>query len=258
MTDNIVLTLRLEEGLEVETVFYGSGTLCISTQAGCYMACPFCASGRAGLMRNLTLGELFQQLKLHEGVKRVTLSGIGEPLDNFDIVAQFIAESKLPVSVTTSVPDVDLMQKLILLPHNGVMLSLHAGTEKIHKKFVPKACSLDETFAGLADVWANLSNNKKRKIGFNYLLFKGVNDTEEEIDEFMKRVSPFKEGTIHLLHCNHIDHSSYVSPDESDVNVIYDKIKASGLNVRRANTWRKSRIGGCGTLFLKGVKKYLD
>ncbi len=140
MTENIVTPLILHDGYEVETVFYGSGTLCISTQAGCRMACPFCASGRAGLMRNLSLKEMSAQIDLHEDaeIERLTLSGIGEPLDNLDVVSEFISNAELPVSVTTSVPDAKLLPRLIDTDHNGVMLSLHAGLEKTHKKACPQ------------------------------------------------------------------------------------------------------------------------
>ncbi|PLX69925.1 MAG: radical SAM protein [Denitrovibrio sp.] len=268
MTENVVTPLKLHDGYEVETVFYGSGTLCLSTQAGCRMACPFCASGRAGLIRNLTMEELQSQLNLyrhsepseesHSAIKRLTLSGIGEPLDNLEVVREFIASSDLPVSVTTSVPDASLLLELINTNHNGVMLSLHSGTESTHKKLVPKATTLDDIFSSLSAVWSSLSNNKHRKIGFNYLLFEGVNDSLEEIDKFIERVKPYKGATVHLLYCNPVDKSKFSSPTDVARDRIYDIMVDAGLNVRRANRWRKSKKGGCGTLFLKGVQKNLD
>lgn len=257
MTENSLKTLPLHDGFAVETVYYGSGTLCISTQAGCRMACPFCASGRAGLKRNLTLQEMQAQVDLHTDadVKRITMSGIGEPLDNLEAVTKFISASLHPVSLTTSVPDTSLLKKLINLHHNGLMLSLHAGTDETHKKLVPKAENLNNIFTALADIWENISGNKKRKIGINYLLFEGVNDSAEEVAAFIERVLPFKEVTVHLLYCNPVEKSIFRSPSVEKYTDVYNKIREAGLNVRRANNWRKEAKGGCGTLFLKTLQK---
>ncbi|PLX66492.1 MAG: hypothetical protein C0602_12610 [Denitrovibrio sp.] len=257
MTKNIVRQLKLPEGCSVESVFYGSGTLCISTQAGCHMACPFCASGRAGLMRNLSVQELEAQVELYPDIeiKRITLSGIGEPLSNLENVEHFISESKYPVSLTTSVPDASLLKKIIKLKHNGVMLSLHAGSFETHKKLIPKSDSLNLIFEAMTDIWGEISGNRKRKIGFNYLLFDGINDTDEEISAFIGKMLQFKEATVHLLLCNHVERSRFRSPDIDLFQEIYEKMRDAGLNVRRANNWRKEAEGGCGTLFLKTLQK---
>lgn len=259
MTENIVRPLRLHDGYIVETVYYGSGTICISTQLGCPMACPFCASGIPPFIRNLTLSELLAQVDLHSDndVKRLTLSGIGEPLCSFDTASEFITVSSLPVSATTVVPDTGLMKKLLALPHNGVMLSLHAGTEKTHKKLVPKAAPLDGIFNALTGIWPGLSVNKRRKTGFNYLLLEGVNDSPDETDAFIELVKPFSEATVHLLFCNPVEKSRFKSPDEKTTAEIYEKMRGAGINVRRANRWRKSREGGCGTLFLKSTETFI-
>lgn len=257
MKENTLLPLELPDGFSVESVFYDSGTLCISTQAGCRMGCPFCASGRAGLKRNLTIGELHAQVALHSksDVKRITLSGIGEPLDNFDVVSQFIKESELPVSVTTSVPDTDLLKDLLKLKHNGVMLSVHSGTQTVHKRLIPKSVDIDEIFTSLKSIWGELSANKRKKVGFNYILFDGINDTEDELSEFIDRVTDFKESTVHLLVCNDVENSKFRSPDVCRFTDFYERMYERGLNVRRANSWRKSTNGGCGTLYLKSLQK---
>jgi len=255
--ENQVIPLELEDGYQVETVFYGSGTLCISSQAGCRMACPFCASGRNGLVRNLTLTELFRQTELYssEDISRITISGVGEPLENIDNIETFIEKSPLPVSVTTAVPDAEMLKRLLSTNHNGVMLSLHAGSEEIHKKMVPKALSLSEIYTALDEVWKDLSRGRRRKIGFNYLLAEGINDTDEETELFTETVSRYAGTTVHLLYLNQVEKSPYKSPDSEKVNTIYEQMKSKGLNVRRANNWRKSRKGGCGTLWLKSLSK---
>jgi len=253
MTDNIILPLELPEGFSVETVYYGSGTLCISSQAGCRMACPFCASGRAGLKRNLTAEEMHKQVALHKDndVKRITISGIGEPLENLDAVLQFMSETNLSVSVTTSVPDRSKLEQLLKSEHNGVMLSIHAGTVETHKKLIPKAENLDDIFITLSKVWSELSVNKRKKIGFNYMLLSEINDSEKELCTFTDRIAEFKEATVHLLVCNDVENSRYESPDTCRFTCVYERMREKGINVRRANSWRKSSTGGCGTLFLQ-------
>jgi 23S rRNA (adenine2503-C2)-methyltransferase len=255
MTKNQVVPLMLDDGYIVETVLYGTGTLCVSSQAGCRMGCPFCASGRKGLVRGLTTAEMHAQLALHQGVKRVTVSGIGEPLDNIDVTEEFIKACPLPVSVTTSVPDVSVLARLMDASHNGVMLSLHAGTEDVHRKLVPKSAPLDDIFDSLSEKWTAMSSAKRRKIGFNYLLIKDVNDDDAQTEAFLRRVVPFKGATVHLLSCNPVEKSPYTSPDIPHRDRIYDKMCSAGMNVRRANTWRRQSDGGCGTLFLRGLKK---
>ncbi|ADD67943.1 Radical SAM domain protein [Denitrovibrio acetiphilus DSM 12809] len=255
--DNVLLPLELSDGFCLETVYYESGTLCISTQAGCRMACPFCASGRVGLKRNLSSDELFTQVELHKGndIKRVTLSGIGEPLDNFEVVKEFIKKSGYPVSVTTSVPDTEKLKELLKLSHNGVMLSFHAGFDETRKKLIPKACQLDEIFHAVSEVWSEISVNKRKKVGFNYMLLDGINDSAEELDAFAGQVTNFKEVTVHLLVCNDVSGSSFKSPSVCVFTDAYELLRNNGLNVRRANNWRKSSNGGCGTLFLKTLQK---
>lgn len=252
---NRVTAFELHDGYAVETVWYESGTLCISTQAGCSMSCPFCASGRAGLKRNLTTDELRAQILMHKDVKRLTLSGIGEPLNNIENVCRFISESDLPVSVTTSVPDTANLKKILNISHNGLMLSLHAGTSHTHKKLIPKAADIDSVFDLLKEQWFNMSGNKRRKTGFNYLLFEGINDTDEEVTAFIRRVKYFKEATVHLLYCNPVENSRYTSPPAEISDSIFRIMKDAGLNVRRANRSRREAQGGCGTLFLKTVQK---
>ncbi|PLX93259.1 MAG: radical SAM protein, partial [Desulfuromonas sp.] len=107
--ENQRFLIPLDDGLSVEAVYYGSGTLCLSSQAGCALRCAFCASGRLGLRRNLTLAELSLQLQHAQGrgitPKRLTLSGIGEPLHNAETVIPFLAQCRekgIPLSLTTT------------------------------------------------------------------------------------------------------------------------------------------------------------
>lgn len=250
---NRLIPFDLKDGLTVESVWYPYRTLCISSQAGCRVGCPFCASGRKGLVRNLTAAELLEQ-SLCADADRITVSGIGEPLDNYDAVAEFISVSKLPVSVTTT-GNSPKLKDLLMLNHNGVMISIHSGTETTHKRLIPNTRGLHEIFADIEDVWSGLSVRAKKRIGFNYLLVEGINDSLDEIDAYLKNVGRFPQAVTHLLRLNPVEKSPYKSPPDEKFNETYEYIRSKGINVRRANRWRNNELGGCGTLWLKNMKE---
>lgn len=252
---NRLTAVTLDDGLTVETVMYPYGTLCISSQAGCRMACPFCASGRRGLVRGLTAEEMLTQAETEPTAKRITVSGIGEPLDNFEEVARFIRMSLLPVSVTTTAVHPELLIRLLLLPHNGVMISLHAGTDEAHRRLVPKAPPLSEIYSALAEAWKKMSVRARKKVGLNYLPVEGINDSDMEIELFAESALKFPESSVHLLTLNKVENSPFRPVSSLRGEEIFRFLRGMGLNVRRANSFRRQEKGGCGTLWLK---KYLD
>jgi 23S rRNA (adenine2503-C2)-methyltransferase len=248
----------LADGLAVEAVWYGSGTLCISSQVGCALGCPFCASGFGGLRRNLSTDELSLQLatarKRGATPQRVTVSGIGEPLHNSQAVAEFIEEcrrQRLPVSLTTTGAPLSALREFLRLGHNGLMLSLHAGTAATHRRLVPRGPDLDALWALLEEALPALSRRRRRKIGINYLLLAGCNDSPAELSALADRLRHQPELTLHLLTCNPVAGSAFVSPPPPVVDAVYGFLAARGLNIRRPNRWRTSPEGGCGTLLAR-------
>ncbi|BCR04581.1 radical SAM protein [Desulfuromonas versatilis] len=250
--------VRLADGHEVESVYYGSGTLCISSQAGCAVGCPFCASGKSGLLRNLSVEEM--QLQVDEAgrrghrPRRITLSGIGEPLHNPAAVARFItlsATEGLPVSLTTTGHPLARLEEFLHLPHNGLMLSLHAGSSALHRRLVPHGADFEELWAVLERHWPLLSRRRRRKLGVNFLLLAGVNDGSAELQTLAERLRTFPELTLHLLTCNPVPASPFASPPDEAVAEIHARLAGQGINVRRPNPWRVRLEGGCGTLLLR-------
>jgi len=258
--ENRKFLVPLQDGLQVEAVWYGSGTLCLSTQAGCALACPFCASGRQGLRRNLSAEELELQVQFcrRQGIEpqRLTLSGIGEPLQNLDNVTLFIRrcrEGRLPVSLTTTGAPLSRLPNLLAQPHNGLMLSLHAGTEDCYRRLVPNGPGPTALRELLISVWSHLSGRRRRKLGVNYLLLAGENDQPSELAALVAWLRPFPELTLHLLGCNPVPGSPFRSPVETAANEAYRWLRQQGVNVRRANRWRRQTTGGCGTLLLRSI-----
>lgn len=260
MQDNVKFAVPLSDGLNVEAVFYGSGTLCVSSQAGCALGCPFCASGSRGLVRNLTLEEMHLQLDLAATrqftPRRVTISGIGEPLQNPDVVRAFMeacSAKNLPVSLTTTGQPLAQLEAFVAAPHNGLMLSLHGASSAVHRRLVPGGPDFERLWTVFAGGVAKLSRRRRRRIGINYLLLAGINDSDQEIDRLSALVGPLPELTVHLLSCNPVADSPFASPPPERIDEIHHSLCAAGIHARRPNRWRTLPQGGCGTLFVQGV-----
>ncbi|MBN2645125.1 MAG: radical SAM protein [Desulfuromonadaceae bacterium] len=253
---NDKFSVSLDDGCQVEAVWYPTGTLCLSTQVGCAMGCPFCASGRNGLLRSLGVEELHHQLATARlrghHIERITLSGIGEPLQALTTVEAFVASVELPVSVTTSGQPLTALKRFLMARHNGLMLSVHAGTAAVHRQLVPRGPDFEALWRLLAQQWPLLSRRRRRKIGINYLLLAGVNDTAEELAALTERLQGFPEITLHLLTWNPVEGQPWRSPGDATMAAVADGLRVQGLNVRLANRWRRQALGGCGTLVSQG------
>ncbi len=251
---NTRFVVKLGDGAEVESVLYHGDTLCVSSQVGCAVRCPFCASGANGLGRNLTEDELYGQLELvrarGHAVSRVTISGVGEPLHNTDNVEAFIervrAERVFP-SLTTSGGTREKLTRALHWFHNGLTLSVHAGTEETRAKLVPKAPSLEHIFGVLADELPKLTNKKKKKTALAYLLLEGENDSDSEVDAFTVRAAPLKLA-VHLYAHNAVPTSTMQSTTRADYERVYERMRDAGLVVRMSSRARIEANGGCGTL----------
>jgi 23S rRNA (adenine2503-C2)-methyltransferase len=258
---NFKYPVALNDGLVIEAVYYGSGTLCISSQAGCALACPFCASGSQGLKRQLTVAEMQRQLlQLRQSgrePRRLTISGIGEPLQNWENVHSFISDCQkqgLGVSVTTTGVATKHLEELINLAGNGVMISLHAARPEIHRQVIPKGPDFPQLCTEIDRIYPLISRRKRRKIGINYLLFSGVNDSEADLLALQELMERWPDFSLHLLRYNPVVGMDFHSdPDKMDD--WHDYLQEKGLSVRRPNRWRTSADGGCGTLFLRRLDR---
>ena len=185
--------LRLADGREVESVFIPDTpamTFCVSTQAGCAMRCGFCLTGRMGLLRNLTAGEIAAQvrvmahdLRLADQRFNIVLMGMGEPLHNYDetmkALRMLAADCGLGVNprrVTLStvgvLPALERLAAEPLMPNLAV--SLHATTEELRDRLVPVSRKY-----GLADLIAACRRfpvARRERITFEYVLLRDVND----------------------------------------------------------------------------------
>lgn len=252
---------HLEGGDEVEAVLYRGDTLCVSSQVGCAVRCPFCASGANGLGRGLGLDELVGQVEAVRGLpgndrlRRVTVSGVGEPLHNPAALDAFLAWCRgegLGMSLTTSGGPTRRLRAWLHAPHNGLTLSVHAGTEATRARLVPKGPTLGELFSVLADELPRMTGRRRRKLALAYLMVAGENDGEAEVDAFLDRVVdvglPRTEAMVHLYAFNPVPTAPYQRVDPARYQAVYDRMSARGLRVRMSSQARVEANGGCGTL----------
>ena len=246
----------LGDGAVVESVLYRQDTLCVSSQVGCAVRCPFCASGANGLGRSLRDDELDEQIaavERHAGVtiRGVTVSGVGEPLHNFDAVTRFVERAHargIRTTLTTSGGPVQrLATWLRTLPHQGLTISIHAGSEAARARAVPKGPDLASLFAVIADEVPRLTRARRKRTALAYLALAALNDSDHEIDAFIARALPL--GLIvHLYAHNPVSTSDVRGVDRARYEAIYARMKAAGLTVRMSAQARLESNGGCGTL----------
>ncbi len=186
---------EVDGGYAVESVFmkykYGN-TACISSQAGCRMGCSFCASGMHGLERNLTAGEIVDQVAAMsrdtgEKIGHIVVMGTGEPFDNYDELIRairiFHEEKGINISLRNiTVSTCGLLPKLLSfaeeMPQVNVAVSLHAPDDEKRRKLMPVAKGYD--MCQLMDVCRTYTDKTHRRITFEYSLIQGVNDSLED------------------------------------------------------------------------------
>jgi 23S rRNA (adenine2503-C2)-methyltransferase len=257
---NVRWGVRLGDGARVECVLYRGDTLCVSSQVGCAVRCPFCASGANGLGRSLTLDEMLGQVDavraLGHGLARVTVSGVGEPLHNHRVVQEFVRACharRVAPSLTTSGGPLPRLREWLHAPHNGVTISVHAGSEATRARMVPHGPALEPLFALLHEEAPRMTQRRRRKTALAYLAIAGENDADAEIDAFVARARGLG-FRIHLYAYNPVAHSAYAPLPEERYQTIYRRMAGSGMRVAMSSRARVQPNGGCGTLVALHVK----
>jgi 23S rRNA (adenine2503-C2)-methyltransferase len=246
--------VELQDGARVECVLYRGDTLCVSSQVGCAVACPFCASGAQGLARPLRFDELVGQVDavraLGHALARVTVSGVGEPLHNHGAVWQFLEHcrsQRVGMSLTTSGGPIARLAEWLHAPHNGLTLSVHAGSEAMRARMVPKGPSLEALFDLLAQEVPRMTQRRRKKTALAYLVCGGLNDVAQELQCFAERARPL-ELPVHLYAYNEVSNSTFSRVARADYEACYQQLVAAGLRVRMSSQARLEDNGGCGRL----------
>jgi 23S rRNA (adenine2503-C2)-methyltransferase len=259
---------ELSDGKLVESVLICSHdrrTVCVSSQVGCPARCAFCASGKEGLLRNLSASEIYEQVYqidqfLHEKGERVShvvFMGMGEPFENYDNVLQTIhllndplrlniSQRRMTVSTVGVVEGIKRFTKENLSVN--LVLSLHAPNQHIRKKIIPysRKYPLEEILRAMV----TFAKESRRDITYEYTLIQGINDLPEHAEELaiLLRGHPC---SVNLIPYNPVDGLKLRRPEKESIEEFRRILTAAGI----VTTWRytkgKDIAAACGQLALK-------
>ncbi len=253
---------NMQDGEKIEAVLmnhdYGN-SLCVSTQVGCNMGCAFCESGRLKKRRNLTADEMVTQILLVEAelnirISHVVLMGIGEPFDNYDNVMKFIdiinddnglgiGARHITVSTCGIVPKIREFSKE--KRQVNLAISLHAPNDELRNKLmkINLAYPIKEVIGAVKD-YLKVNN---RKVTFEYIMLKGVNDKEKyaiELANLLKGLTCY----VNLIPYNETSHIEFKKTENKDIMRFYDILKKNKINVTVRREFGSEVEAACGQL----------
>jgi 23S rRNA (adenine2503-C2)-methyltransferase len=242
------LLLQLADGERIECVLLrdeGRRSICISTQVGCGMGCVFCASGLDGVARNLTAGEIVEQmlrlaalLPPEERLSHIVVMGMGEPLANLPnlLPALALAASETGLGIShrrITISTVGLPPAIKRLARENaaynLAVSLHAPNDALRREIVRVAANID-----LADILAAADEYFEasgRRLTFEYVLLAGVNDKPDHACELADRLAG-RPALVNLIPYNPVAGLPYRTPSPTATARFRDILAESGLNVK--------------------------
>ena len=240
-------------------------SVCISTQVGCNMGCKFCESGRLKKVRNLETYEMVEQILLIEKdinkrISSVVLMGIGEPLDNYDNVINFIKIINDPKGISIgarhiTVSTCGIVPKIYELAHLplqvNLALSLHAPNDEIRNKImgINKVYNISQVLTAIKDYIA-LTN---RRVTIEYVMLKMVNDSVEcanMLSDLLRGLNVY----VNLIPYNETNNISFKKSDKNTIDEFYNMLKKRGINVTVRREFGSKISAACGQLRSKEVK----
>jgi 23S rRNA (adenine2503-C2)-methyltransferase len=258
------LLLQLPDGEHIECVLIQEDkrrTACISTQVGCGMGCVFCASGLNGVVRNLTTGEILEQLvrlrnllPAEERLTHIVVMGMGEPLANLDALLEAlqVAGSKEGLDIGArhiTISTVGLPVKIRRLADLGkqyhLAVSLHAPNDALRTRIVPT-----NPKTGLAEILAAADYffaKTGRQVTFEYVLLRGVNDSRHHAEELV-RLLRGRHAHVNLIPFNEVSGLPYLRPADEALADFMGCLTQAGLSVKVRKRKGSEIDAACGQL----------
>ncbi len=258
--------VRLHDGLIVESVLIPTNTrttACVSSQVGCSLDCNFCATARLKRMRNLEPGEIYDQvvaidneskLYYNHPLSNIVFMGMGEPLMNYPNVMKAIEKitsaeglAMSPKRITVSTSGIPKMIKKMADDEVKFKLavSLHSAIEEVRNKIMPFTINFP-----LTDLRESLEywyRKTKSKITYEYVVWKGINDTKEAIDALVKfcKYVPCK---VNLIEYNAIDDGGFQQADNSVLEAYISALEKHNIVAKVRRSRGKDIDAACGQL----------
>ena len=269
--DTHKLVLRLADGGMIESVLIqddGRATACVSTQVGCGMGCVFCASGLNGVVRNLTTGEIVEQLvRLRnltdpnstnpERATRLThivVMGMGEPLANLENLLEslVVAGDKNGLGIGArhvTISTVGLPAKIQKLAEVGkqyiLAVSLHAPNDELRTRIVPTndKTGLDAILAAADEFFAKTG----RQVTYEYVVLGDLNDKPGHARQLAGLLAGRK-AHVNLIPWNDVEGLAYRRPQDADLQYLIDTLRKSGVSVKVRKRKGSEIDAACGQL----------
>jgi len=212
-------------------------TICVSSQSGCKMGCIFCMTGKQGFQGNLTSNEILNQFRSLPEFKNLTnmvFMGMGEPLDNtnellktLDILTSEWGYGWSPTRITVStVGLVSGIKEFLEKSRCHLAVSLHSPFDEERRKLMP--IQRTNNVEAILDIIRNFEINSQRRISFEYILFKGLNDTPRHIKELARILNGIK-CRINIIRFHQIPGAEFQSPDLGSTINFKEALNAKGI-----------------------------
>jgi 23S rRNA (adenine2503-C2)-methyltransferase len=263
--------LRLADGRHIESVFIPdtpANTFCVSTQIGCAMACAFCLTGKMGLVRNLTAGEIAGQVRvlaaalgLRDKKFNIVLMGMGEPLHNYDETMRALriladehgfamSARRITLSSVGLLPALERLAAEPVMPN--LAISLHAPTDLQRGELVPinKKYGVQE----IIEACSRFPLNRRSRITFEYVLLAGVNDSPQDATRLARLVARVK-SKVNIIPLNAAAGIPFERPSDEVIDRFAKIVADHGVPVSVRKSRGRDIRAACGQLIVEGRRK---
>jgi len=271
--DTFKAALQLADGQQIESVLMKNArdqwTICVSSQVGCAMRCGFCATGKMGLKRSLTSDEIVDQYRFWRvflaerpelpRISNIVYMGMGEPLANYENVRASLnilldrtdlGRTRITVSTVGVLPRLEQILTDKAWPHVKLAVSLHSAVATTRKEIVPT--SYDDFLPKLTD-WAkryiDTLGNRRHHLTFEYVMLKGVNDTDTHAEALAAFVREIGHVKVNLIPYNFTDSEFQRSTDEG-IERFLSILNRGDVDATRRRTMGDDIAAACGQLIV--------
>lgn len=241
-------------------------TLCVSSQVGCKMRCLFCMTGKQGLQGNLSANQILNQIRSideYEQLTNVVYMGMGEPFDNLDAVMQSLeiltadwgygwSPRRITVSTIGIVP---AMKHFLEQSNCHLAVSLHSPFESERRLLMPVSQKYP-----IKDIIQEIKSHdlgRQRRISFEYIVFKGLNDTPRHVKELAKILNGIR-CRINLIRYHEIPNTQLETTDEKRLEAFKDELNAKGITTTIRASRGQDIDAACGLLSTRELSKKQD
>jgi 23S rRNA (adenine2503-C2)-methyltransferase len=262
--------LRLADGKYIESVCIPDSpgdTLCLSTQVGCAMRCAFCLTGKMGIDRNLTAGEIVGQVRvlarelgLLERRFNIVLMGMGEPLHNYEATMKAlriladehglrVSPRRVTLSTVGVLPALERLATEPFMPN--LAISLHSTTEAQRDLLVP--INRKYGITELLDTCRRFPVKRRERITFEYVMLQGINDSPEDARRLARLLNGIR-AKVNLLPLNEAAGIPYTRPSDAAVNRFARTLADRGITVSVRKSRGRDIRAACGQLITESAK----